>query len=123
MAKILEFITELIGWFQIVLSPLLIGVTIGTIIYFNRQDDIGLTLGITVAVITLIVGVVLATRFWKKKGTVNFISRIDAFTELNNSEEINANEKKITNRTLKQKHRHQPLDTSSIKADSPENNR
>lgn len=84
MAKILEFITELIGWFQIVLSPLLIGLFIGAIIYFSMQDSLGLVLGIGVTSLGLIIGIVFATRVWRKKGTVNFMSRISASPELDN---------------------------------------
>jgi FtsH-binding integral membrane protein len=84
MTKILEFITELIAWFEIVLSPLLIGLVIGAVIYFSRQDTVGLVLGIIVATLGLIIGVILATRIWKKKGTANFMSRLSATPELDN---------------------------------------
>jgi uncharacterized protein YneF (UPF0154 family) len=87
MTKILEFITELIGWLQIVLSPLLIGLAIGALIYYNKQDFVGLILGIIVTVISLITGIILATKIWKKKGTISFLSRISATPELNEPEE------------------------------------
>lgn len=93
MTKILEFITELLGWFQIVLSPLLIGLAIGGIIYFNKQDNIGLFFGIAVTVIGLIVGIVVATRIWKKRGTNNFLSIISSSPDLDNLDEINKDKK------------------------------
>lgn len=84
---------ELIGWFQIVLSPLLIGLLVGAIIYFNKQDTIGLIIGIGITALGLIVGIIFATRVWKKKGTVNFMSRISASPELDNLEENNKDKK------------------------------
>jgi FtsH-binding integral membrane protein len=66
LVKIFNFITELIGWFQIILFPLLIGLVLGAIIYGNKRDTIGLIVGITVATIGLIIGIVLATKIWKK---------------------------------------------------------
>jgi hypothetical protein len=35
--RVLEFITEVFGWLQIVISPLLIGLGIGAIIYFPQS--------------------------------------------------------------------------------------
>ena len=94
MTKILEFITELIGWFQIVLSPFLIGLVIGAIIYFNKQDMIGLFIGIAVVALGLIIGIVMATKIWRKKGTMEFLSRVDATPDLDNLGESNKDNKK-----------------------------
>ena len=94
MTKILEFITELKGWFQIVLSPFLIGLVIGAIIYFNKQDMIGLFIGIAVVALGLIIGIIMATKIWKKKGTMEFLSRVDASPDLDNLDESNKNNKK-----------------------------
>ena len=80
------------GWIQIFLFPLIIGLVLGAIIYSNKQDIIGLVIGIFIAVIGLIVGVILATRIWRKKGTVTFLSRIRATPELDGNEE-NKNDK------------------------------
>ena len=94
MTKILEFITELIGWFQIVLSPFLIALVIGAIIYFNKQDTIGLFIAIAVVALGLIIGTVIATKIWRKKGTIEFLSRIDASPDLDNLDELNKDNKK-----------------------------
>jgi hypothetical protein len=87
MTKILEFITELIGWFQIVISPFLIGLFIGAVIYFTMQGTLGLVLGIGITSLGLLIGIIFATRVWKKKGTVNFMSRVSASPELDNLED------------------------------------
>ena len=85
MFKILEFITEAIGWLQIVASPLLIGLGIGALIYFSHPTELRMITGIGVAALGLIVGIVWATRVWKKYGTMRFLSRIIATPELDNN--------------------------------------
>jgi hypothetical protein len=88
--KIFEFITELIGWLQIVASPLLIGGIIGAIIYFSRPSTTRLVIGIIVTTVGLVLGVIWATKKWKRKGTIFFLSRIMATPELDNPrKEIN----------------------------------
>lgn len=87
MTKVIAFIIELIGWIQIVLSPLLIGLAIGAIIYFNKKDTVGLILGIVVASLGLVIGIIFATKIWKKKGTISFLSRLSGTPELDNLDE------------------------------------
>ena len=87
MFKVLEFLTEAIGWLQIVASPLLIGLGIGALVYFSNPTELRMIIGISVAVLGLIIGIVWATRVWKKYGTVRFLSRIIATPELDNNRE------------------------------------
>jgi hypothetical protein len=82
-----ENFADIIGWLQIVVSPLLIGLVIGAIIYFMNPTPPGLVIGISVAIIGLIIGVIWATKVWKKQGTSHFISRIMATPELDPKEE------------------------------------
>ncbi len=84
-----ELFTEVMGWLQIVASPLLIGLAIGAIIYFSNQTTVRLIIGIGVAVSGLIVGIIWATKQWKGKGTIWFMSRIMATPELDNLEDEN----------------------------------
>ena len=44
---------------KIVLSPLLIGLFIGIVIYVNKTDNIGLIIGIVVTLTGLIAGILL----------------------------------------------------------------
>lgn len=85
--QVFELITESIGWLQIVASPFLIGLIIGAIIYFPSQTMTKLVLGIIVAIIGLVIGVIWATRQWKGKGTIWFMSRIMATPELDKPDE------------------------------------
>lgn len=80
--RVFEFITEVIGWLQIVASPLLIGLAVGAIIYFTDPTTTRLVIGIAIAAVGLIIGIIWATRQWKGKGTIWFMSRIMATPEL-----------------------------------------
>ena len=83
MIRFLQLFTETIGWLRIALSPFLIALLIGAIIYFNLHNTLGVVLGIGIAGIGLIIGIVWATRVWKKQGTVEFVSRVNASPEYN----------------------------------------
>lgn len=85
--KMLKWITSFFAWLQIVSSPLLFGVIAGFIIYRIYPGTTGLILGIIIAFSGLIAGVIFATRVWKKRGTVDFISRVSASPELDNLED------------------------------------
>jgi hypothetical protein len=87
MFRVLEFITEAIGWLQIVASPLLIGLGIGALVYFSHPTELRMIVGISVAALGLVIGIVWATRVWKKYGTMRFLSRIIATPELDNNKE------------------------------------
>ena len=86
MIRFLQLFTETIGWLRIALSPFLIALLIGAIIYFNLHNTLGVVLGIGIAGIGLIIGIVWATRVWKKQGTVGFVSRVNASPEYNRNE-------------------------------------
>ena len=80
--KFLETVFEVIGWLRIVLSPTLAGAIIGAIIYGKITTNTGLAAGIFIAVTGLVVGIIWATRVWKKQGTMRFMSRTMATPEL-----------------------------------------
>jgi hypothetical protein len=74
--KMAKWITSIIAWLQIVVSPLLIGIVIGFIIYYCMPDLTGLVLGIVISAVGLIIGIIWASRVWKRRGTVEFMSEI-----------------------------------------------
>jgi hypothetical protein len=87
MFKILEWITEAIGWLRIAISPLLIGLGTGAAVYYSKPTTLRLVIGICVTSAGLIVGMLWATKVWKsKKGTVGFLSGIIATPELDDKE-------------------------------------
>ena len=75
---------EIIGWLQIVASPFLIGLGIGAFIYFPDPTLTNLIIAIVISLVGLILGIIWATKIWKTKGTVWFMSRLSATPELDN---------------------------------------
>jgi hypothetical protein len=75
---------EIIGWLQIVASPLLIGLGIAAFLYFPNPSETRLIIAIIVAVLGLVIGIVWANRIWKTKGTMWFVSQISATPDLDN---------------------------------------
>lgn len=73
---------EIFGWIRIVLSPILVAFLIAAPIYFNKPDNTGLILSIIILFAGLIIGIVWATRVWKKQGTQQFLSQISASPDL-----------------------------------------
>jgi hypothetical protein len=84
--KVFETITEVIGWVQIVASPLLAGLAIGGVVYLEMGGTAGLIIGIAIALAGLATGVVWATRVWRKQGTRHYMSRLSGTPELDKKE-------------------------------------
>lgn len=98
MQKIFEIITEIVGWIQIVLSPTLIGIAFGFGVYYNFTNLTGIIIGILIAVIGLITGIIWATKKFKTTGTIHFMSRISATPELDNVEKSEIEKTKTENK-------------------------
>ncbi len=82
--KVFENITEVIGWLQIVASPTLICSGIGAFIYFRNPNFTNLIIAICICMIGIVGGILYANKIWKTKGTVSFMSRVNASPELDN---------------------------------------
>ena len=73
---------ESIGWFQIFLSPFIIGVVVSSVIYFPNPNTFTLIIAIIILIAAIILGIKLASKIQKKHGAVNFISRTSSTPEL-----------------------------------------
>ena len=72
-------------------SPLLLGVVIGLFIYIPEPNDTRLLIATLIVITGLIVGIILATRIWRSKGTMDFLAEIMAshdFDHFNDKKEI-----------------------------------
>ena len=78
---------EIVGWVQIVASPLLLAAIIGFLVYISKPNTTRLIIGIAIVVAGLIIGIIWATKIWKGKGTIHFISRMNASPELDPPDE------------------------------------
>ena len=87
MFKFFKYGIEILNWLRIVASPTIIGGVIGAIIYLAYPNPVMLVIGIVVAANGLVVGIIWATKVWKKTGTTNFLSRVIASPELDSKEE------------------------------------
>lgn len=74
MSKLLTHIAEIIGWIKIFLSPLFISLAIAAFVYVYFPGTFGFILAVSIVVLGIIVGAILATYIWKKKGTIAFLS-------------------------------------------------
>ena len=95
MKKILSFIIESIFWMQIFFAPVGIGGLIALFIYIGNQRL--LSLSITIAVVSIIIGVIYAERVRRKHGTSRYASKIIGTPDTwpnEYPEEIEANKKK-----------------------------
>lgn len=82
MFTLFEKLIEAFAWIKIALSPTIIGAFLGVIAYANLSSPMGLTVGIALTFIGLIVGIIWATRIAKKGSTSEFISRVNASPDL-----------------------------------------
>ena len=72
---IFDLITECIGWIEIVASPTLIGLVLSLITYLFLPNTIGIALAISLSILGFIIGVIWATKVWRRQGTIYFLSR------------------------------------------------
>lgn len=86
MFKRLEQIFETTGWLRIMMSPLLLGIIIGVLVYLSEPNALRLVIGSTIALIGLIIGIIWANRVKKKQSTISFLARIMANPELEKNE-------------------------------------
>jgi len=82
-----DFLTELISWFQIMLSPFLVGFIAGVIVYFYNPGKTNLVVGLLLTGLGLAVGIIWATKVSKRRGATQFMARTMATPELDNQDE------------------------------------
>jgi hypothetical protein len=74
--KLIKLFLEILGWLQIVLGPTIIAAMIAFIIYINWPSKISNVIAILILLAGFIFGAILATRIWKKHGTIEWLSSI-----------------------------------------------
>ncbi len=82
--KILKYFIEILFWLRIVASPTIIGCVAGFLIWKGVGETKGMLFGSIVALCGLVIGIIWATRIWKKQGTSTFMSRVNASPDLDN---------------------------------------
>lgn len=79
-----DYFIEILGWLQIVASPLAISFVIGGFVYFPNPGKGRLLIACTIILIGLIVGIIWATRVWRKKGTNHYLTTIRSSADFDN---------------------------------------
>lgn len=82
MLKFIAFTIELMNGLYIMLSPFLAGLILGALAVVGIEGVWGEVIGISLFCIGLIVGIYWAVSVAKKKGTTNFMSKINASPDL-----------------------------------------
>ena len=85
--KVIAWIVSFMAWLQIVAVPLIVGLIISVFIYKSHPTRQGLVICLFVSTLGLIIGIIIATVIWKKRGTVDFISRVSASEEYDDLKE------------------------------------
>lgn len=86
MFKQIEQIFETTGWLRIIISPFLIGIIIGVLVYLSEPNPFRLIIGSAIALVGLFVGIIWANNVKKKQSTISFLARIMANPELEKNE-------------------------------------
>ncbi|XZF15190.1 hypothetical protein ACTHGU_03565 [Chitinophagaceae bacterium MMS25-I14] len=84
-----DFIAEVTGAVEIAISPLLIGIISGIVLYANWPVTVALIIAVILALTGLVAGIMLARHAWKNKGTIAFLARIAATPELDDTSSNN----------------------------------
>jgi hypothetical protein len=80
--KLLEKISEILGWLYIALALSAIGALAGYAVYYFIPSSLGIVLGVATATVGMVGGILAATRAYKRKGTVHLLTRTMASPEL-----------------------------------------
>jgi hypothetical protein len=80
----MDYLTEMIGWIQIVFGCLVSTAILSSILYLFIPSTLTFVMGIIVTSIGLIVGIFWATKSYRSKGTMTLIGRYRACPELDN---------------------------------------
>lgn len=73
--RIVDFLLNLLGWFQIVIGITAVGFIVGAIVYYFNNSG-GIVAGIILMSIGFVTGVIWATKIWIRTVTVDWLSRI-----------------------------------------------
>ncbi|MCI1188860.1 hypothetical protein MON38_15660 [Hymenobacter sp. DH14] len=84
--KIIEWLLSSLAWFQIFISPAIIGAFLGVIIWLNTRNVWGLSAAIIAVLIGCGAGAAFAEKVRRRKGTIEFMSRNIAHPELREKE-------------------------------------
>ncbi len=72
--KLIAFLIDCFGWLRIAASPILISIVLAVVLYINLPNYWNLALALVTIQLGIIIGIMWASRVWKKHGTINFLA-------------------------------------------------
>ena len=72
MFKLIELISAFFAWLQLLTAPTMIACIIGLLIYQFKQDNTGKAIAVTITLLGFVLGVLWASKLWRKTGTRDF---------------------------------------------------
>jgi len=70
----IEKLIQILAWFKIFISPFLIGVIAGVVVYYNYQNIYGIFIALLLVVLGIISGILMAENIRKEVGLLFFSS-------------------------------------------------
>ena len=83
----MEKLISLAFWLRIMISPTLIGAIIGAIVWLNMDGMLGKIIASALTLIGIVAGIILAEKARQGKGTVEFMAKVNASSELDKKDE------------------------------------
>ena len=84
--KFIEQSLAALAWLQVFVSPAIIGIIAGGLIWLALRGPWGIGFGLTAGMVGCIAGVVFAEKVRRTKGTIEFMARNIAHPELREKE-------------------------------------
>lgn len=84
--SVLDKIFSIIAWIEIFISPFLIGSIVAFFSWFYFQSIFAKAFAFIIFIVGIVVGIRFAEYARKKKGTLNFISKVNEPSELTTKE-------------------------------------
>lgn len=92
--NLIDKFVALLAWVQIMIAPFSGGVIIGFLVWGSRKDTTGMIVGIVIALVGLVMGIMWAEKIRKREGTMTFISKARSSPELDDPEIYKDDKKK-----------------------------
>lgn len=89
MIKFFEKAAEFLYGAQIAISPLLIFSAIGAVVYLREPTPNRLILAVILAIVGLAIGIAWAIHIHKKRGTVEFMSKLQSSQDMDTQTDDN----------------------------------
>ena len=78
----IDKLTKAFAWLQIAIAPAIVGIGVGIFVWSRLANLWGIVIGSTVAVSSIIGGIMWANKMSRKNGSIQFMAKVSATPEL-----------------------------------------